>query len=119
VENCLKRLATTVAAVLIASPAHAQSTVELFTPETVAVSGNIRIIGVDGETSWLDGGYGKTRFDTDSAGRKLRVETTSSRSTTRWAIRSATNCSAGSRRGSMRHWRKASSRGWAVTSSSS
>ncbi|THD37198.1 MAG: hypothetical protein E7773_03950 [Sphingomonas sp.] len=56
------------------APAIAQSATELFTPETVAVSGDVRIIGGDGETSWLDGGYGKTRFDTDSANRNFRIE---------------------------------------------
>jgi hypothetical protein len=67
---------TVIAAVLIASsaPAFAQSSVEIFTPETVAVSGDIRVIGVDGEASWLDGGFGKTRFDTDSTSRGFRME---------------------------------------------
>ncbi|WP_299429070.1 hypothetical protein [Sphingomonas bacterium] len=67
---------TLIAAALFALPlpAFAQSATELFTPETVAASGDIRIIGVDGETSWLDGGYGKTRFDTDSANRGFRIE---------------------------------------------
>lgn len=72
----LKSLESLAAAALVAWPAvaHAQSAVELLTPETVAATGDIRVIGVDGETSWLDGGYGKTRFDTDSAKRSLRVE---------------------------------------------
>ncbi|MDB5680743.1 MAG: hypothetical protein JWO16_548, partial [Sphingomonas bacterium] len=62
--------------VLIASSgyARAQSAIELFTPETVAAAGDIRVVGVDGETSWTDGGYGKTRFDTDSTNRQFRIE---------------------------------------------
>jgi hypothetical protein len=46
-----------------AVPAHAQDGLELFTPETVTVAGDMRIAGADGEPGWLDGGYGKTRFD--------------------------------------------------------
>src|SRR4051794_4772750 len=72
----LKRLGMLVAAALIAVPAaaHAQSAGDLFTPETVAVAGEIRGIGGDGGTRWLDGGYGKTRFDTGSANRQFRIE---------------------------------------------
>ncbi|MEO5493551.1 MAG: hypothetical protein ABIR08_05945 [Sphingomonas sp.] len=72
----LKGLGTLVAAALMAWPAfaRAQSAIELFTPETVAAVGDIRVIGVDSEISWLDGGYGKTRFDTDSANRGFRIE---------------------------------------------
>ncbi|MEO5938991.1 MAG: hypothetical protein ABIQ43_08270 [Sphingomonas sp.] len=72
----LKRLGTLVALALISAPtlARAQSAIELFSPETVAAAGDIRVIGVDRETSWLDGGYGKTRFDTDSVNRRFRVE---------------------------------------------
>ncbi|QDZ06951.1 hypothetical protein FPZ24_05200 [Sphingomonas panacisoli] len=72
----MKGLGTVVAAALVASPivAHAQSAIELFTPETVAVAGDIRVIGVDGEPSWLDRGFGKTRFDTDAANRNFRIE---------------------------------------------
>lgn len=72
----LKACGALVVAVLTAAAgqARAQSAVELFTPETVAVTGDIRVIGVDGEPSWLDRGYGKTRFDTDSANRNFRLE---------------------------------------------
>ena len=49
------------AAVLFAClPAAAQ---ELFAPETITLAGDARIAAADGETSWLDGGYGKTRHD--------------------------------------------------------
>jgi hypothetical protein len=47
----------------LASPGHAQDGPELFTPETVTLVGDARIAAADGETSWLDGGYGKTRHD--------------------------------------------------------
>lgn len=64
------------AVALMASPfpALAQSATELFTPETLAANGDVRIVGVDGETSWLDDGYGKTRFDTNSNDRRFRLE---------------------------------------------
>ncbi|HEX4695965.1 hypothetical protein [Sphingomonas sp.] len=63
------------AVALVASPlpALAQSATELFTPETVAANGYVRIVGTDGETSWLDDGYGKTRFDAASA-RNFRLD---------------------------------------------
>ncbi|MBS0479161.1 MAG: hypothetical protein JSR79_07675 [Proteobacteria bacterium] len=72
----LNGFAALLAAALIArsGTARAQTAIELFTPETVAAAGDIRIIGVDGEKSWLDDGYGKTRFDTDSARRGFRIE---------------------------------------------
>jgi hypothetical protein len=60
-------------ALLVPTPALAQSAVELFTPETVTVIGDIRIAGVDGERSWIDGGYGKTRFGPDDNGRDFRL----------------------------------------------
>jgi hypothetical protein len=76
VASWLKPFRTLLAGALIACPAtaYAQSATELFTPETLAAGGDIRIIGVDGDISWLDGGYGKTRFDTDSASRNFRIE---------------------------------------------
>jgi hypothetical protein len=60
-------------AVLIPVPAVAQSSVELFTPETVSAAGEIRIAGVDGEASWIDGDYGKTRFGPDDGTRGFRL----------------------------------------------
>lgn len=45
-----------------AAPARAQDGPELFTAQTLSASGDIRIVGVDGERGWLDGGDGKTRF---------------------------------------------------------
>lgn len=65
-----------VAAALAVAPnlAQAQRAVDLLSPKTVAVAGDVRLIGVDGEAGWLDGGYGKTRFDTDRADRGFRLE---------------------------------------------
>jgi hypothetical protein len=46
-----------------AVPAHAQDGPDLFSGETLTVTGDARIVGADGEQGWLDGGYGKARFD--------------------------------------------------------
>ena len=47
-------------AALCASPA-AASDLRLFTPDTLELNGDVRLVAVDGEKSWLDGGYGKLR----------------------------------------------------------
>ena len=57
-------------AALWASPSSAQSDTRLFTPDTVHVSGDLRLVAVDGEKSWLDGGFGKLRSGSDGG---LRV----------------------------------------------
>ncbi len=69
-------LRTLPAAVLVAAasaPAQAQDGPELFTAETLSASGDIRLGGADGEASWIDGGYGKTRFDAHDADGKFHV----------------------------------------------
>ena len=35
----------------------------LFSPETLTLSGDLRLVGVDGERSWVDDGFGKLRYD--------------------------------------------------------
>ncbi len=43
-------------------PSSASATdLRLFTPDTIEVSGDVRIVAVDGEEGWLDGGFGKLR----------------------------------------------------------
>lgn len=37
------------------------SDLRLFTPDTLEVSGDVRLVAVDGEEGWLDGGFGKLR----------------------------------------------------------
>ena len=51
-------------AALWTSPAIA-SDLRLFTPDTVEVSGDLRLLAVDGERSWVDGGFGKLRSGSD------------------------------------------------------
>jgi hypothetical protein len=51
-------------AALCPAPA-AASDLRLFTPDTVEVSGNVRLVAVDGEKSWLDRGFGKLRSGSD------------------------------------------------------
>jgi hypothetical protein len=67
------RLLPAAAVLAAATPACAQSGTDFFSGETITIAGDARIIGVDGETSWLDGGLGKTRFDPGSARGDFRV----------------------------------------------
>ena len=39
----------------------AASDLRLFTPDTLQVSGDVRLVSVSGEKGWLDGGFGKLR----------------------------------------------------------
>ena len=55
-------LAVLLTAVMPLAPACAQSGTDLFSAETLHASGDLRVVGVDGEPGWLDGGYGKARF---------------------------------------------------------
>jgi len=54
-------------AALWASPA-AASDLKLFTPDTLEVTGDLRLVAVDGEKSWLNGGFGKLRSGRDGSG---------------------------------------------------
>jgi hypothetical protein len=47
-------------ATLWASPA-AASDFRLFTPDTLELSGDVRLVAVNGEKSWVNGGFGKLR----------------------------------------------------------
>ena len=51
---------------LWASPATAESSFKLFTPETLELAGDVRLVAVDGEKSWLDGRFGKLRSGSDN-----------------------------------------------------
>ena len=47
-------------------PSHAAaSDLRLFTPDTLELGGDVRFVAVDGEKSWLDGGFGKLRYGSD------------------------------------------------------
>src|SRR3954471_5228817 len=50
-------------AALCANTAEAQT--RLFTPDTFEITGDLRIVAVDGEKSWVDGGFGKLRSGSD------------------------------------------------------
>jgi hypothetical protein len=58
-------------AALWATPVSAESQLKLFTPDSFEVNGDVRIVAVDGEKSWVDGGFGKLRSGSDG---DLRVE---------------------------------------------
>ena len=48
-------------AALWAAPATAQSDLKLFTPDTLELDGDVRFVAVNGEKSWVNGGFGKLR----------------------------------------------------------
>src|SRR5579864_4914482 len=52
-------------AALWATPSSAQSDLKLFTPDVFEVSADLRLVAVDGERSWVDGGFGKLRSGSD------------------------------------------------------
>jgi hypothetical protein len=58
-------LTACVLAALCPAPAHAQSDVRMFTPDTLQLTGDVRLVAVDGERGWLDGGFGKLRSGSD------------------------------------------------------
>src|SRR5206468_6826133 len=51
-------------AALWAQPASAEA--HLVTPDAFELSGDVRLVGVDGERSWLDGGFGALRSGRDN-----------------------------------------------------
>ena len=50
-------------AALCATPASAEA--RLFTEDSFELSGDVRLVAVDGEKSWVDGGFGKLRSGSD------------------------------------------------------
>jgi hypothetical protein len=59
-------------AFVLASPAKAELS-DLFGPQSIAVTGDLRFVAADGEKSWTDAGFGKGRFGgTDDLDWKLR-----------------------------------------------
>jgi hypothetical protein len=52
-------------AALWPGPAQADSGLDLFSPATFELSGDLRLVLVDGERSWVDGGFGKLRSGSD------------------------------------------------------
>lgn len=63
------RLALLAAFAVVATAAPACAQEALFSGETLSIAADARIVGADGEQSWIDGGLGKTRFDSnDPAG---------------------------------------------------
>jgi plastocyanin len=52
-------------AALWAAPASAGANLRLFTPDTLEVTGDFRLVAIDGEKSWVDGGFGELRSGSD------------------------------------------------------
>src|SRR5258708_6707781 len=53
---------------LWAPPAQAESDFHLFSADTLQFIGDVRLVEVDGEQSWVDGGFGKLRSSGDKDG---------------------------------------------------
>ena len=47
------------------APANAQSGAQIFTRDAFEISGDVRLVAVDGEKGWVDGGFGKLRSGND------------------------------------------------------
>jgi hypothetical protein len=52
-------------AALWPTPASARSALKLFSPDSFEFSGDLRLVAVDGERGWTDGGFGKLRSGSD------------------------------------------------------
>src|SRR5438046_1515254 len=52
-------------AALWAGPAAADTGTHVFTRDAFELSGDLRLVVVDGERSWVDGGFGKLRSGSD------------------------------------------------------
>src|SRR5438874_13135218 len=52
-------------AALWVTPANAESGAHLFTADSFELSGDLRLVAVDGEKSWVNGGFGKLRSGSD------------------------------------------------------
>jgi hypothetical protein len=48
-------------AALWATSASAEGDIKLFTPDTLQLTGDVRLVALDGERSWVEGGFGKLR----------------------------------------------------------
>jgi len=63
--RCSAALAACAFGLLRPDPAHAEADARLFTPDTIEAFGDLRLVAVDGERSWVDGGFGKLRSGSD------------------------------------------------------
>jgi hypothetical protein len=52
-------------AALWVTPANAENDLKFFTADTLEMTGDLRLVAVDGEKSWVDGGFGKVRSGSD------------------------------------------------------
>lgn len=61
-------------ALLCGSPAAASSDLDLFSPDTFELTGDIRLVAANGEESWIDGGLGKLRSGGNGDDVRLRPQ---------------------------------------------
>ena len=52
-------------ALLCAAPVQAESGLDLISADTLEVTGDLRLVAVNGEHSWVNGGFGKSRSGSD------------------------------------------------------
>jgi hypothetical protein len=57
---------------LLASAPSSASDLDLFSAETLSLTGNVRLSATTGQESWVDGGFGK--LDTSGTGDELRIK---------------------------------------------
>lgn len=65
----LIKLAAAMTALAATHPAHAAAGLDLIGPDTFVIAGDMRLTVVNGEQSWIDGGFGKLRFGGSDAGK--------------------------------------------------
>lgn len=71
-NRALARSLSAVIAVAAPVAAHAQDgAADLLSAETLTLSGDLRISGINGEQGWTDGGFGKLRNGTTDGGRAI------------------------------------------------
>ena len=70
IERTLRLVGRAAAAMslAVAIPARADAGLDLIGPDTFIIVGDMRLAVVDGEQSWIDGGFGKLRFGGRDAG---------------------------------------------------
>jgi hypothetical protein len=56
------------------TPATADSSLNLFSPDSFELTGDMRLVAVDGERSWVDGGFGKLRSSGGANDVRVRPE---------------------------------------------
>jgi hypothetical protein len=70
VRRCAVPLAIAVLPLGAPAAAARDSSIDLVSPQTLTIYGDVRAVAVDGEQSWVDGGFGKLRYGGDDPVRR-------------------------------------------------